>query len=154
MTFYNPSMLQSTLNSPFYAQLMQQMQGSGMMNQPGAAGQMLPNMAPQLPMATPQAGAGTMPRGGNPAATPQGGFFQQMMSSPQGMNQGVSGLTGLYGLGSGINSGLGSVIGTAAGTPLAGGAAGMGPTMGSGIMGAATGGSTGIGWLDSLLAFL
>lgn len=97
--------MQSQMSSPYFAQLMQQMQGGGMMNQPGQGGQQMPNMAPQLPMANPSQGAGQMGHLPTPQA-PQQGFFGQMMGSPQGMMQGVQGLTGMGDMMSGIGSGV------------------------------------------------
>jgi len=106
MTFFNPAQMQSTMNSPYYAQLMQQMQGGGMMGQPQSGGQFPAPGAPQMPQAQPAMSA-YKPSPTSNTQPPQG-FFQQMMGSPQGMAQGVQGLQGMGNMMGSLGSNLGA----------------------------------------------
>jgi hypothetical protein len=125
--FFNPAQTQSSMNSPMFQQMMAQMQGGGMLQQP--AMQQMQNMAPQMPpMANPHPGAA--PQGVQPPA--QGGappgFFGQMMQSPQNMQSGLSSMSTLAGL-----PGMMGSWGAEAAGPMMSGAAGYGT--GTGILG-------------------
>lgn len=86
--FFNPAQAQSQMSNPLFQQMMQQMQGSGVTQNP--MGQQQQSMAPQMPMAQAHQGGG-MSQGAQP---PQGqqqqpGFFGQMLQSPQNMQAGM-----------------------------------------------------------------